>query len=227
MTTQALNRRFDDLVAQLDDIEKAKWRNKNGAFYVDDELLLGWRVKARNLISRTCGAESEHYRQFAQVEEERGMPMVTTNHEKMKRLKAVFLAAKEDYEGGHLRSMRSFVHAELFDDELEQAKELLASGYTAPAAVIARVVLETTLRTLCGDCRPVIEVRKANGNWVKLEDLNVSLAKAGVYTVTVQKEVTSLAGIGNDAAHGNPVDKGSVRDMIVRVARFVSDHPVA
>ena len=62
---------------------------------------------------------------------------------------------------------------------------------------------------------------------MKLEDLNVSLAKAGVYTVTVQKEVTSLAGIGNDAAHGNPVDQAAVRDMIVRVTRFVSDYPAA
>ena len=64
-------------------------------------------------------------------------------------LKVVFLAAKEDYEGGYLRSILSLVHAELFDDELEQARELLASGYTVAAAIVARVVLETTLRTLC------------------------------------------------------------------------------
>ena len=51
-------------------------------------------------------------------------------------------------EGGYLKSVRSLVHAELFDEELEQARELLASRYTVAAAVVARVVLETTLRTL-------------------------------------------------------------------------------
>ena len=135
------------------------------------------------------------------------------------------MAAQDDYAGGYLRSVRSLVHAELFNDELEQATELLASGYAAPAAVVARVVLETTLRT--GDCKPVIEVRKPDGKWVKLEVLNIALAGAGVYDKTVQKEVTYLAGVGNDAAHGNPVNEAAVRDMIGRVRRFLADHPTA
>jgi hypothetical protein len=102
--------------------------------YIDDNLLLGWRVKARNLLSRACGVESEHYRQFESTEKGAGY---ITNYQVMLRQKAVFAAAKEDFEGGHVRSIRSFVHAELFDDELEQATELLASGYTTAAAVVA------------------------------------------------------------------------------------------
>src|SRR5262249_3210917 len=154
---------------------------------VDEHLLLSWRVRARNLLLQACGPESVHYKAFHHVERTIG----SSSYLYMQRLKAVFQAAKEDQEGGYLRSVRSFVHAELFDDELEQATEFLASGYTAPAAVVARVVLETTLRTLCGDCKPVIEVKSPNGKWLKLEELNIALAKAGVYTVTVQKEVTA------------------------------------
>jgi hypothetical protein len=71
MTLQVFKRRFDELLAQLGEVEKTKWKNTNGALYVTDELFLGWRVKARNLISRTCGEESEHYRQFVQVEVEK------------------------------------------------------------------------------------------------------------------------------------------------------------
>ena len=59
-----------------------------------------------------------------------------------------------------------------------------------------------------------------------LEDLNIALAKAGVYTVTVQKEVTSLAGIGNDAAHGHPVNEAKVESMITQVRRFMTEHPI-
>ena len=139
-------------------------------------------------------------------------------------LKTVFAAAKEDYEGGYLRSIRSFVHAELFDDELDQATELLASGYTAPAVVVARVVLETTIRKLCGDRD--IPVRMPDGKSMKLDKLNADLAKAGAYDKLAQKEVTWLANIGNDGAHGDPVKEADAEAMITQVRRFVAEHPV-
>jgi hypothetical protein len=120
VTVQALKRRFDELLVQLDDLEKTTLRDANGWHYVDNELYVGWCVKVRNLLSQACGPESEHYRHFVQVEQ--GQGLVFTNHDRLKLLKAVFLAAKEDYEGGYLRSIRSLVHAELFDDELEQAR---------------------------------------------------------------------------------------------------------
>jgi Domain of unknown function (DUF4145) len=123
-----------------------------------------------------------------------------------------------------LRSIRSLVHAELFDEELELASELLGSGYKVAAAVASRVVLETTIRKLCGDRG--IPVRMPDGKWVKLEKLNADLAKAGVYDTLVQKQVTWLADIGNDAAHGNPVKVADVEAMIAQVRRFVTEHPV-
>jgi hypothetical protein len=187
---------------------------------VDVHLLLGWRVKARNLLRQACSAESEHYKEFQHLEE----ALFYSNYNFMLRLKAVFLAAKEDYEGGYLKSVRSLVHAELFDEELEQARELLASGYTVAAAVVARVVLETTLRTLC--VNNGIPVRTPDGKSVKLDKMNADLSKAGVYNVLVQKQVTWLADIGNKAAHGDVggFKDADVGDMIAQVERFVRDH---
>jgi hypothetical protein len=208
-----LKRRFDELLAQLNELEATTWKDQR-ASYVDNELYFGWRVKARNLLSRACGTESEHYREFVRVADEK--LLLFTNHDRLKLLKAVFLASKEDYEGGYLRSIRSLVHAELFDDELEQARELLSSGYTAAAAVVARVVLETTLRTLCGDRD--IPVRTPEGKPVKLDKMNADLARAGVYNVLVQKQVTW-------AAHGETegFKDAHVTDMIAQVERFVAD----
>ena len=62
-------------------------------------MFLGWRVKARNLLLKACGAESEHYKEFERLEANPGM-FAASSHSFMQRLKAVFLAAKEDYEGG-------------------------------------------------------------------------------------------------------------------------------
>ena len=223
MTIQVLKRRFDELLVQLDVIEKTTWRDANGSDYVDNELYVGWRVKVHNLLSQACGRESEHYRQFVQIEESSSYRPYT-NHDKLKLLKAVFLAAKEDYEGGYLRSIRSLVHAELFDDELEQARELLASKYAVAAAVVARVVLETTLRTMC--VNNGIPIRTPEGKSVKLDKMNADLAKAGVYNVLTQKQVTWLADIGNKAAHGEAegFKDADVTDMIAQVERFVRDH---
>lgn len=132
-------------------------------------------------------------------------------------MKAVFLAAKEDFEGGYLLSVRSLVQAEMFDSQLEQAEELFKSGYITAAAVIAGVVLETTLRELCD--RSSI----AHG---KLDKMNADLAKAGIYNKLTQKRITALADIRNSAAHGKPEEftDQDVLDMIRDVTKFVADY---
>ena len=75
--------------------------------------------------------------------------MYTSNWSRFKRTHAVFAAVKEDFEAGYLISFRTLVQSEVFQTELDQATELLDTGYITPSAVIAGVVLETTLRELC------------------------------------------------------------------------------
>jgi hypothetical protein len=134
----------------------------------------------------------------------------------LSRLLHVFLAAKEDFEGGYLSSVRNLIHAEVFSNELEQANELLTAGYRTPAAVICGVVLETNLRTLC-DTRNI-----PTG---KLEKMNQDLAKDGAYNLLIQKRITALAAIRNSAAHGNhsEFDDADVNSMIDDVERLVAD----
>jgi hypothetical protein len=80
------------------------------------------------------------------------------------------------------------------------------------------------LRTLCVD--KDIPVRTPDGKPVKLDKMNADLAKASVYTVLAQKQVTWLADIGNKAAHGEAegFKDADVADMITQIKRFVSDH---
>jgi hypothetical protein len=132
---------------------------------------------------------------------------------------AVFRAAREDFEGGYLSSLRSIVQAEVFDSELDQAGELAEKGFILPAAVVAGVVLETTLRELC-DRRSLPQG--------KLDRMNADLAKVGVYNKLVQKRITALADIRNSAAHGHPdqFTAQDVKDMIRDVERLVREHLV-
>ncbi len=68
---------------------------------IDGNSLLEWKVKARNLLSRACGIESEHYKEFIENEK---TSLYGTYIETLERLRAIFLAAKEDYDGGYLKT---------------------------------------------------------------------------------------------------------------------------
>lgn len=214
---KVLKKRFAEIATQLEQLEatrQSKHSEYSGRYQeVDPELLLNWCVKARSLISSACGKESEHYSSF--VEGEKPTPF-GDNYGIFKRVKAVFMAAREDFEGGYLISVRNLVQAELAESELEQARELLQSGYVSAAAVVAGVVLETTLRTLCD--------RHAISHG-KLDKMNTELAKAGQYNALVQKRITAIAAVRNSAAHGkaNDFQRADVESMINEIERFALD----
>lgn len=214
--TQQLRKRFDELQEQANTIaatETTKHTQYSGSYqHIDADLILGWCVKVRHLLSTTCGKTSEHFKSFAEAE----LPQsYDSSPERLKRVRSVFLAAKEDFEGGYLTTVRNLVQAEVFGNELEQASELLRCGYYVPAAVVAGVVLETALSDLC--LRQNIPAGKAN-------KMNDDLTKAGYYNSLVQKRVTALAAIRNSAAHGkiDEFNEDDVRSMISDVERFLS-----
>lgn len=178
---------------------------------IASDFLLNWSVKAKNLIANSCGEDSQHFKAFEKAEKRH---INDTNSSALRRLSAVFLAAKEDFEGGYVKSIRSLIQAAVFDDELEQARELLDSGYITAAAVIAGTVLETTLRSLCNSqCIP-------NG---KLDKMNADLAKAGVHNTLIQKKITAMAAIRNSAAHGKAEEfsAADVQSMIEDIRRYI------
>jgi hypothetical protein len=107
MLNKLFKQRFDELENQALEVEVSKTVDYNGIAYIDDDLLLNWTVKVRHLLSTFCGEQSQHFQQFEKNENE--YTLFTTNYSIFKRLKAVFLAAKEDFEGGYLSSIKTLV----------------------------------------------------------------------------------------------------------------------
>lgn len=191
---QKLSARFDQLETELLQIEKTKHTSHGefGSFdHVDQEHFNAWKIKAKSLIGNSCGSEGEHLEAFRNAEQPK---QFDSSYNVLKRVKPVFLAAKDDFQGGYLSSVKNLVQAELFDSELDQARELLKSGYKGPSAVVSGVVLETALRDLCA---------QNNLSIGKLDKMNAELAKAGLYSLFHQKRITALADIRNKAAHGD------------------------
>ena len=211
------SKRFDDLYEDLSSVELSKkYENYqlNSGYYVDKEIFLNWRVRARHLISSACGIESVHYKQFIASEKPKSFG---TTHDQFIELRAVFSAAREDYKGGYCNSIKNIIQSELFNDEMDQSSELLDAGYISASAVIAGVVLETRLRQMCQDRALPLG---------KLDRMNSDLVRSGAYNILVQKRITAIADIRNSAAHGNieRFSREDVSDMIIYVRRFLEEH---
>lgn len=215
--TALIGKRFTELEDQLEALLAGATRRRNeftetSELHVPSDSILNWTVKTKSLMERACGVGSTHLKMYLEAE----VPsLYESNVDRLNRLKAIFLAAKEDFEGGHLNLFRNIVQAEVFTTELEQAEQLLKAGYSTAAAVIAGVVLETALRNLC----TMHGVEPSN-----LNRMNDDLAKAGAYNATQKKRITALAGIRNSAAHGKPDEftPAEVRGMIDDVERFLA-----
>jgi hypothetical protein len=215
-----LSKRFSELADQLSALEATIHAEFNPLMERNEQQLdrdkqLNWQVKVKNLLGQTCGKDSVHLQHFNEAEG----GSWSTSLSIAKQQRAIFEAAREDFDGGYLSSVRNMVRAEVFASELEQAEELLQSGYAVPAAVVAGTVLETTLRDLCS---------KHGIPHGKLDSMNAALAKAGEYSSLEQKQVTAQAAVRNAAAHGDAAKfrEQDVEPMIRYVERFVIDHPV-
>lgn len=185
-------KRFDDLIEQARHIESKKFLEAelhgNPREQVGRNVLLNWKVKAKNLLIQTCGDNSTHVNEF--VEAESGTFSTSLNN--LHRMLAVFTAAKDDYAGGYLDSIKSLVQAELFSNELEQAEQLHKGGFIRASAIVIGIVLENTLRELC---------QRNSVAAGKLSKMNEDLAKAGIYTAIRKKQLESFIAMRNNAAH--------------------------
>ena len=215
--TAQFEKRFAELDKQLIQLQNATTmrgdpRKEGQTEYLAPELILNWSVKVKALLERVCGKESSYLQRFTETDQNQ---MFDIGIARFERMRAVFLAAKEDFEGGYLNSLRNLVQAEVFTSELEQAGELFTAGYVPAAAVIAGVVLETNLRNLC---------MEHGISPTNLNRMNDELVKAGAYNSIQHKRITAIAGIRNSAAHGKPNEftPGDVKGMIDDVERFLA-----
>ena len=211
-----LVKRYEQLLDEVNQIEAKKFLEPEKYIspreQVNRDELLSWKVKAHSLLIKTCGEESVHVREFVDAE----TSTFSTSLNNLRRMRAVFVAAKEDYEGGYLASTKCLIQAEVFASELEQAKELFGGGFLRAAAITSGVVLETTLQELCG---------KYNIPRGKAARMNDDLPKAGAYNELKKKQVASHLAIRNEAAHSEKISFGScdVDSMITFIESFIAE----
>lgn len=184
---------------------------------VNFELVEKWGISCLHILKNIFNEDNDHYSRFKQLSQSFN---TDRNYNAVKLAFSVLKAAKDDYENDHLFSTRILIEAEVFDDFLEQAEELLKKGHYQASAVVAGCVLEDGLRKLCN---------KNNITFPKkptIEPMNVELAKIGIYNQFIKDKISSIGKLRNHAAHGewSEFTDKNVEDMIRDVRRFIEDY---
>lgn len=218
---QKIIARFDELIAKGENpsIYRPQFMpfgfqpNDGSYIAVESSFAYGWRADVVDLLFRVMGKESSYYHHLESMINQGFDFSLPSN---IKSATGILKSAKEAYKNGYLFDLRKLVEAEIFDDLLEQAEQLLKDGYFIPAAVLAGCVLEDGLRKLC-DKEGITLPDQPKLNW-----MNDELAKKNVYNALTKKNVTTLSALRNDAAHGKWVgltgrDAQQMKDEVGRM----------
>lgn len=176
--------RLDELIANGEKVLQTRRKPAPGVLmgdFVDSEVSTQWGVNCLSILGRVFGENSAHYKIFD------ALFKGGLNFNSSQRCFGILKAAKDDFENGYLFDTRALIEAEVFDDFLEQVEHLLNQGYFIASAVIAGSVLEDGLRKLCAKNGIALSAKP------KLDTMNADLAKAGVYNLLKQKQITALA----------------------------------
>ena len=117
-----------------------------------------------------------------------------------------------------LFDIRQLAQADLFDSELDGAKELAKNKFTSAAGVVAGVVLERHLKEVC-DAHDV-KIRKRRP---QIADLNDALKNEGVIETPQWRSIQFLGDLRNACAHDNTPAPTSeqVDDLLAGVTKVI------
>lgn len=215
---EIINKRIDELLADAIEIEKSKSERYSSTLqttvkFVDDNLYTKWLIKLESLLISVSGESSVYTKKLMASKKAN----LRDGYSVFKQVETVGEAFFEDYKKGYITEYSSLIQSDIFDSELEQAKELLDKNYISASAVIAGTVLETFLRNMCKSLELDIG---------KLDFMNANLAKAGFYNKNQQKAITALAGTRNSAAHGDydAFNKDDVKNLITQTEAILAKH---
>jgi hypothetical protein len=138
MISEAFKRRFTELVASFGQMPQQK-----GGFaaFVPDGQWRQWATSAQSLIRAVLGENSPHYQNFTALYAKCRGEMHEVNE-----MNAVFLSAKDDFDGGYVFDVDLRVSGEVFGDFVVLARHALLEGHKDVAAVLASAALEDALK---------------------------------------------------------------------------------
>jgi hypothetical protein len=117
-----------------------------------------------------------------------------------------------------LFDIKQLVQAELFDSELDSARELSKKGFLRPAGIVAGVVLERHLKQVCENH----DVKSTKKN-PTIADLNELLKSNGIVDILKWRQILILGDIRNYCGHDKEREptKDEVQELIDETDKIV------
>lgn len=209
MTPEKVRQNIEALIREGADALASKRDYDFDPSTVDETLASQWSTNVMAMLRSAFGENSDHYRA---AKERTAFLQQRSRHDDALKLQGMAKAALAAWDNGYVFHLRQLAEAEVEASLIEQAEELLSKGYYQAAAVVAGAVLEQHLRSLCTKYN--VSAQGANGKPKTMEPLNQDLCRAGAYNTIQQKQITHLAGIRNEAAHGNPVSADEAKRLV-------------
>ena len=187
---------------------------------VPEADLRAFVASALAAIERIAGKNSQYYEnipqenvlsQLAVVRSPSFIPTVT----------GVLIALRDAVDQGLLESLESRLRANIHDDFLAQASELLDAGYHVAALVLTGGVLENHLQKMIQADGLVLPKK---GSISKYNDR----LRDNAYDQPKWRRIQSISDLRNEAAHGkgSTIKADDAKDAHTFVQRFIADHPV-
>jgi hypothetical protein len=212
MLNPTFARRFDELMKSFAELQfHGSASGRLPGSHVKTGDWMRWATSAQSLIRAVYGENTPHYQNFCQsIKDCHG-----SDYEVMA-LRGVFLAAKDDFDGGYVFNVDLRVSGEVFGDFVALAKQSLSEGNKDVAAVLACAALEDCLKRYA----------TSNGLTVDGKAMQevVNLLKAKGHVAGAQKSMLdSMPRIRNAALHADwsKLSEPEVASVIAFVEQFL------
>lgn len=217
----------DEILAELDGLI-VEGKRIDASYYVGD---MGSRYSklpevdfhsfataSRAAIARIAGLSSEFYRVLPATPPQ--VDVLGYGGSFISGITGALAALQNAVRGGLLVTLENQLRANVYDDFLVQAEELLKANYHVAAMVLVGGVLEDHLRKLC-DARKL--KWSGNGSISKYNDL----LRDTIYPQPTWRRIQGVGDLRNDAAHGQgtSIKVDDVKDSLQFARRFLADYP--
>jgi hypothetical protein len=170
-----------------------------------------WATSAQSLIRAVYGDDTPHYDNFCKA--------IRSCHgydSEVMVLRGVFLAAKDDYDGGYVFNVDLRVSGEVFGDFVALAKKSLSEGNKDVAAVLACAALEDALKRYA----------TANGLTVEgktMQEVVNTLKSSGLVAGAQKSMLDTMPKVRNAALHADwaKLSEPDVASVIGFVEQFL------
>ncbi len=184
-------RRFSELAEQFGKLQFKPVGGGMSGTKVPEGDWKRWATSAQSLIRAVYGEESPHYTNFVNA-----FSACAGYDHSVLALRGIFLAAKDDFDGGYVFNVDLRVSGEVFGNFIVLAKQAMAEGHKDVAAVLASAALEDALK------------RFASANGISTDDAAMkevvnALKSKGLVSGAQKTLLDSMPKIRNHALHAD------------------------